>query len=362
MSEDKKEQSITHKLQALSQREKSSTQELRTDYLLERLAARLAVDPKLGSEVVFKGGFVSRRVYQSGRFTQDIDISLAAKEFLLEEISKAASKDLSDGTWYSFRDIVPLRQQTGEGGTRLRFFSGIGEKPQEFGRATTVGVDVSHSPVPYSAKTKTPSLLEGSALAWQVCACEVTVADKLHSLLSRGEENTRARDVYDIYKLARQCDPALLQAALKRVFEDCKQELPKDIPEILRKADTTRLRKAWETALSYLGPAIGFEAAWDGMVHAVESKLTLTSLTPERKLLAEEERKLLKERSKLGFVGNDKDAHYGLGGYPEDSTPAQKKIQKELEEKLRVARENLVKETKEQSLNRDQTLVIKKRK
>ena len=47
-----------------------------TEFLLERLAVRLVADRNLSQCLVFKGGYVSLRVYNSPRYTVDLDALL----------------------------------------------------------------------------------------------------------------------------------------------------------------------------------------------------------------------------------------------------------------------------------------------
>lgn len=47
--------------------------EARTLFLLERATARMLMDSMLQQHLIFKGGYVALRVYQSPRFTSDID-------------------------------------------------------------------------------------------------------------------------------------------------------------------------------------------------------------------------------------------------------------------------------------------------
>jgi hypothetical protein len=58
-----------------------------TVFLIERLVARLIADKKLSQNLVFKGGFVGLRVYDSPRYTIDLDALLIGENFFLVESS-----------------------------------------------------------------------------------------------------------------------------------------------------------------------------------------------------------------------------------------------------------------------------------
>lgn len=100
-----------------------------TEFLLERLTARLISDPDLEKRLVFKGGYVSLRVYDSPRYTIDLDALLRSGS--LQELSKtakvAAESDLDDGVWFRLEKTVDLETQGDYGGLRLVLRCGIGE-------------------------------------------------------------------------------------------------------------------------------------------------------------------------------------------------------------------------------------------
>lgn len=71
-----KGESVITKLRSLSSRLKVKYSHLETVFLIERLVARLIADKKLSANLVFKGGFVGLKVYESPRYTIDLDALL----------------------------------------------------------------------------------------------------------------------------------------------------------------------------------------------------------------------------------------------------------------------------------------------
>ena len=65
--------SIRQKLSNLSQKQGISYQYIATSFLIERLVARIVSDGKLYKSIVFKGGYVALRIYESSRYTIDLD-------------------------------------------------------------------------------------------------------------------------------------------------------------------------------------------------------------------------------------------------------------------------------------------------
>ena len=61
-------QSIQAKINRVAQERGATAPQMLTMFLLERAAVRLMVDDKLRSSLVFKGGYVGVRVYNSPRY------------------------------------------------------------------------------------------------------------------------------------------------------------------------------------------------------------------------------------------------------------------------------------------------------
>ncbi len=66
--------SITAQLRNLATNRKAPYSHLLTEFLIERMAARLTAVPILRKHLVFKGGFVSLKIYNSPRYTVDLDV------------------------------------------------------------------------------------------------------------------------------------------------------------------------------------------------------------------------------------------------------------------------------------------------
>ena len=76
MKKEDQAKSITAKLSKISRTTGINYQSISTTFLLERLLARLVADKKLAKSLVFKGGYVGLRVYNSNRYTIDLDALL----------------------------------------------------------------------------------------------------------------------------------------------------------------------------------------------------------------------------------------------------------------------------------------------
>lgn len=68
--------SIRQKITDLATKLDIPFQNIQTAFIIERLVARLVANKNLSKHLVFKGGFVGLRVYNSERYTIDLDALL----------------------------------------------------------------------------------------------------------------------------------------------------------------------------------------------------------------------------------------------------------------------------------------------
>ena len=120
MTTKSKGESVRQKLNALSAKLGVKYSNLETIFLIERLVARLIVDKTLHQRLVFKGGFVGLKVYESTRYTVDLDALLVKSDVdsTLKKVKESAESDLNDGIWFRFEDQVDLATQGEYGGIR----------------------------------------------------------------------------------------------------------------------------------------------------------------------------------------------------------------------------------------------------
>jgi len=90
-------QSIQKKIKKLAKDRGVLSHQLMTIFLLERAAARLMADGKLQKNLVFKGGYVGVRVYNSPRYTTDLDAVICgmSKDEATQKIKVAMAIDPS---------------------------------------------------------------------------------------------------------------------------------------------------------------------------------------------------------------------------------------------------------------------------
>lgn len=132
--------SVRQKITDLATKLDVPFQNIQTAFMIERLVARLVTDKNLARQLVFKGGFVGLRVYNSERYTVDLDALLvkANIESTLTLTRKNAEVDLDDGIWFKFEDQMDLATQGEYGGVRQVYRAGIGEILKNLSKAQTI--------------------------------------------------------------------------------------------------------------------------------------------------------------------------------------------------------------------------------
>jgi hypothetical protein len=105
--------SIATKLSSLAKKKGVTYQSMATSFLIERLLARLVLDKALVKVLVFKGGYVGLRVYNSERYTVDLDALLLKADILgtLVKTISAIETDIGDGAWFAYESQIDLKTQ-----------------------------------------------------------------------------------------------------------------------------------------------------------------------------------------------------------------------------------------------------------
>jgi predicted nucleotidyltransferase component of viral defense system len=267
--------SIRQRLLKKSAKAGVSFSNLETAFLIERLVARLTAEERLRKSLIFKGGFVSLRVYESSRYTVDLDALLvkADLEKTLELARAAAENDIQDGVWFQFERQIDLATQGEYGGIRQIYRAGIGEKMKNVKKAQIINFDLGIgdpvTPGPFAADTK--MLLSDRSLSWSVYPVETIIAEKLHVIAARNEANSRSKDIYDLAIFLPRADMKVLKEALRKCFAFRKTELPPSFANLLKGIDTTVLERGWPSAVASVPGAPKFKTVFDQLISLVEA-------------------------------------------------------------------------------------------
>lgn len=258
---------LTARLRSLAISKKTPYQQIETSFLLERMVARLVEQKELENKIIFKGGYVGLRVFESPRFTTDLDALIKGAQMakIVSLAKDAVTADIIDGTWFVYEKRADLQTLGQYGGVRLYFRRGIGEPPKNVKTTQMIHLDLATGDVvvPSPVKLKTKSMLGKDSLSWQVYTIESATAEKLHGLIVRHSDNSRSKDVFDLYNFLPKCNLNILCRAISATFKARKDTLPAKLSPVVAKIDTDLLERGWRSATATLKDKPKFDHAFE---------------------------------------------------------------------------------------------------
>jgi hypothetical protein len=176
-------------------------------YALEGSLLRLANSPHT-SRFVLKGG-VLLAAYELRRPTADVDLAAIATPNSVESVRKVVSDvaatplpaELDDGLIFDLHDVraETIREGDAYGGVRVRLVACLTTAREPF----HVDVNVGDPIWPAPADIALPRLLGAAPIRLRGYPGEMVLAEKIVTVIQRGQANTRWRDFGDIYQLTR---------------------------------------------------------------------------------------------------------------------------------------------------------------
>lgn len=268
-----KEKQINRAMKALVQKEPRFTiNDVRVVVAIERAIARLSRNTGTFDHLVFKGGFVLLKSYESLRYTRDADALAVAisKEKLKELVCSALATDLDDGLWFGDIQVQELTTQGEYGAYRFDFAFQIGVPDlKKIHKYSRIHIDVGfsdHLPSTPENQVMSSILAHEEPVTWKIYPVEYIVAEKLQTLFERGSTNSRAKDVYDLIYLFPRCENRIaLISAIKETFKNRGTALPESFDRDASQIDKTVLSHGW-FGVKTLEEKPDFETAWATLI------------------------------------------------------------------------------------------------
>ena len=180
-----------------------SAQLVMQNFMLERLLERISVS-EYHQNFILKGGFlIAAMVGLDTRATMDMDATvkgLPVNEQTIREMFEEICKiELDDDVTFSFRSIGEIRERDEYTGYRVSLSANYPPMAVPLKLDITTGDKITPKEIEYQFKL----LLEDRSISVLAYNLETIMAEKLETVISRGDQNTRPRDYYDIYILAK---------------------------------------------------------------------------------------------------------------------------------------------------------------
>lgn len=229
-----------------------SAQLVMQNYMLERLLERISVS-RYKRNFILKGGFlISAIVGLDTRTTMDLDTTIKGidltHESLLYIFEEICEIQVDDDVKFHIERVEDIRETDDYPGIRV-YLTALYEPIRT---PLTVDVTTGDKITPREIEYRFKCLFDEKEIDVLAYNLETVLAEKLETILSRGEANTRPRDFYDVYILyllrRDEVDPLILKQALnttakKRGSEWVLEESKELVEEIGANQD---LKKRWD--------------------------------------------------------------------------------------------------------------------
>ena len=192
-------------------------------YMYDRFIERLAIS-KYKDNFIIKGGFYLSILFGvENRATMDIDAAITNASFdegniknMLEEI---VSIDINDNAILKLTSISSIRDIDEYGGYRVT----IHIKIENIKEVIQIDIATGDPITPGAINYKYLPILADEVIYLWTYNIETVLAEKLETILSRAEANSRTRDYYDVYMICEMYLESIniidLKEAVRKTFE-----------------------------------------------------------------------------------------------------------------------------------------------
>ena len=196
------------------------------EYVLERFIDRISKS-KYKNDFILKGGvLISSMVGVDLRSTLDIDTTIKGFEFTLDKLNEVLNEIIETdiGDMFNFKILMnkKIMEETEYHGYRVTLEANFDTIFQKFKIDISTGDIITPNEVKYNIK----QMLSDDKIEILAYNIETILSEKIHSIIQKGEDNTRARDYYDIYVLEKtkkeEINNNILKEAIINKFEERK--------------------------------------------------------------------------------------------------------------------------------------------
>ena len=196
------------------------------EYVLERFIDRISKS-KYKNDFILKGGMlISSMVGVDLRSTLDIDTTIKGFEFTLDKLNEVLNEIIETdiGDMFNFKILMnkKIMEETEYHGYRVTLEANFDTISQKFKIDISTGDIIIPNEVKYNIK----QMLSDDKIEILAYNIETILSEKIHSIIQKGEDNTRARDYYDIYILEKtkkeEINNNILKEAIINKFEERK--------------------------------------------------------------------------------------------------------------------------------------------
>ena len=241
--------SLKAKIRNLARKKDMSAQVVLQNYMFERFLERLSKSAYKDKFILKGGMLIAALVGIDNRATMDMDATIKNYPIDSDSITKAIKEicniSIDDDVTFTFNSVDDIRDDDAYGGYRVGIVSEYDTIITPMQIDITTGDAITPKEVLYLFKM---IFEEGNIGVWAY-NIETVLAEKVETILRRGELNTRPRDFYDVYILTKtqSFDLLVFKEALKstaahRETSHIFNDISKRIDEI---ENSQILKKRW---------------------------------------------------------------------------------------------------------------------
>lgn len=187
-------------------------------YFFEHFLYRISIS-KYAKNFVFKGGFLlESMIGLSSRTTMDLDLKaqkMIFNEEKLIEIFTEICNSNCDEISYKITSVDPIQLNKEYNGQTVNIEAQMKNLKKRFSVDVAVGDVVTPYPIQYLYESKIDDL-KFNILSYNI---ETIIAEKFQTLISKGLNNSRAKDLYDIHMLLKEnINSDFLRSAIINTF------------------------------------------------------------------------------------------------------------------------------------------------
>ena len=212
------------KIKNISKEKNISAQLVLQNYMMERFIERISLSD-FQDQMIIKGGLlISSIVGLDSRATMDIDMTLKGKPineaFILDYINEISRININDEVKFDVVSITEIREMDDYFGFRVSLIAVIGTMKIPLKIDITTGDKIIPSEISYEY----PLMFENRSIKIKAYNLETILSEKIETIISRGNQNTRMRDFYDVYILLKLKSKNIDYNILRLAIEETSQK------------------------------------------------------------------------------------------------------------------------------------------
>lgn len=244
------------------------------NYMLERFLERVSLS-RYHDNYIIKGGFlIASMVGLDSRATMDMDATIKGypvnEEAIRKMVEDIIAVPVEDAIHFCLKSVREIREVDEYTGYRVALTADYEKMAVPLKLDITTGDKITPREIEYSYKL----MMEDRSIRVLAYNLSTILAEKLETVVSRGNQNTRPRDYYDIYILSKlqveNIDVDSLKAALSATTaKRGSSELMMQYAEIMRTVKSSDvMKRQWDNYRKDFDYAAGieFEETCDAVV------------------------------------------------------------------------------------------------